>query len=148
MTYHSHMKRHCHHTLPALRRGFTMLEMVAVVLILGMIAAVATSQIFDTANDARKNSARQSLDVIRNAIDLYYQKNGAYPGQKGKDKEFKAEVRTMIRTPFPTCPIGNTNDKVHMEGKSGRLKAGGKKGWRYSKVTGEFIINHKDYATW
>ena len=39
-----------------------------------------------------KNSSRQSLDVIRNAIDYYYQKNGAYPGQTGKEKDFKREV--------------------------------------------------------
>jgi type II secretory pathway pseudopilin PulG len=125
-----------------------MLEMVVVVLILGMIAAVASSRIFDTANDARKNSARQSLGVIRNAIDLYYQKNGEYPGQRGNDKEFKAEVRTMIRTPFPTCPIGNTNDKVHLDPHDHPLSAGGPKGWKYSRGTGEFIINHREYSTW
>jgi general secretion pathway protein G len=142
------MNRRCPPAFILLRHGFTMLELVVVVLILGMIAAIASSQIFDTANDARKNSSRQSLDVIRNAIDLYYQKNGEYPGQKGKDKEFKAEVRTMIRTPFPTCPIGNKNDKVHIEDKPGRLKAGGPKGWRYSKITGEFIINHRNYSSW
>ncbi|MBT4867883.1 MAG: hypothetical protein HON53_22510 [Planctomycetaceae bacterium] len=125
-----------------------MLEMVVVVLILGMIAAVASSQIFDTANDARKNSSRQSLDVIRNAIDLYYQKNGAYPGQSGRGNDFKKEVRTMIRTPFPTCLVGNKNDRVHVERNAGALAPGGPKGWRYSRVTGEFIINHSDYATW
>ncbi len=125
-----------------------MLELVVVVLILGMIAAVASSHIFDTVNDARKNSSRQSLDVIRNAIDLYYQKNGKYPGQTGVEKDFKREVRTMIRTSFPTCPVGNTNDKVHIDGSSNRLSAGGPKGWRYNKTTGEFIINHRNYSSW
>lgn len=136
------------------RHGFTMLELVVVVLILGMIAAVASSQIFDTASDARNNSGRQSLGVIRNAIDLFYQKSGEYPGRrgkgngKGKDKDFKSDLETMLRTPFPSCPVGNTNDEVHIEDKPGQLKAGGHKGWRFSTSNGEFIINHEDYSSW
>ena len=37
------------------RGGFTLIELVVVVLVLGIIASVAAPKMFDTANDAREN---------------------------------------------------------------------------------------------
>lgn len=125
-----------------------MLELIVVVLILGMIAAIASSWVFDTANSARNNSGRQSLAVIRNAIELYRQQNGTYPGQSSGDDRFKRDMATMLRTQFPVCPVGNTNSDVHVAGSDAPLSASGDKGWRYSRKTGEFIINHAKFSSW
>ena len=53
---------------PSARRGFSLVELVIVILILGILAAVAAPRMFNTAGEARTNGTRQSLVVIRNAI--------------------------------------------------------------------------------
>ncbi|MGN6136167.1 MAG: prepilin-type N-terminal cleavage/methylation domain-containing protein, partial [Aureliella sp.] len=58
------------------RKAFSLVELVVVVLILGIIAAVAAPRMFDTAGDARKNSTKSSLAVLRDAIELYKAQTG------------------------------------------------------------------------
>ena len=69
------------------RKAFTLVELVIVVLVLGIIAAIAAPKMFDTANDARQNATRQSLAVIRDAIQLYRAANGALPGDSGTEAD-------------------------------------------------------------
>lgn len=61
------------------RIGFTLIELVIVVLVLGIIAAVAAPGLRDVTTDAREKDTRQSLTTIRNAIELYRATSGSYP---------------------------------------------------------------------
>jgi type II secretion system protein G len=86
------------------RGGFTLIELVVVVLVLGIIASVAAPKMFDTANDARENSTIQSLAVVRDAIELHRAQNGAYPGDLGTEADLKADLKdrpTMRMSRFP-----------------------------------------------
>ena len=78
------------------RRGFTLVELVVVVLVLGIIAAVASPKMFDTTSDARDNSTRTTLSVMRDAIELYKAEVGAYPGDAGTDVDFKADIAPSV----------------------------------------------------
>lgn len=63
------------------QRGFTLVELLVVVIILGILAAVVIPQFADHTEDARLATLDTNLTEMRNAVELYYhQHNGKYPG--------------------------------------------------------------------
>ncbi len=90
-----------------LRKGFSLIEMVIVILILGIIAAVAAPRMFDTATTAEENTTRQQLAVLRNAIEMYRAREGAYPASG----ELPNAMATMLNGPFPAPSIGSVRNE-------------------------------------
>lgn len=64
------------------QRGFTFIELLAVLLILGLLAAVATPQVMKYLGRARTDSARLQVQGLGGAIDLYYLDTGRYPSSQ------------------------------------------------------------------
>jgi len=63
--------------------GFTLIEMLIVVIILGILAMIIIPQINVSSDEARLNTMRTNLATVRNAIELYYhQHNNTYPGAR------------------------------------------------------------------
>ena len=61
-------------------RGFTLIEILIVVVILGILAAIVIPQFTNAAQDANVSSARSQLQTMRSQIELYrVQNNGAIP---------------------------------------------------------------------
>ncbi len=125
------------------RKGFTLVELVVVILVLGIIAAVAAPKMFDTAGDARDNSTIQSLAVVRDAIELHRAQNGAFPGDLGTEADLKADLVLFLKGPFPTNQItAAANDATVAVVSAGTpLSALGAQDWRYDNTTGDLIIN-------
>jgi len=62
------------------RSAFTLVELLIVVVILGILAAVVIPQFSDASTDARLSSLQTNLATIRGQIELYkLQHQGAYP---------------------------------------------------------------------
>ena len=59
--------------------GFTVAELLVVLLIIGLIAAIAVPNISGTVNRAEETALRQNLTVMRRAIDDYFADKGRYP---------------------------------------------------------------------
>ncbi len=87
--------------LRANRSGFTLIEVLIVVIILGVLAAVAIPQFSGSTDDARLASLDTDLAQLRNAIELYYhQHNNFYPGAKhystGNNTTSAAEAESSL----------------------------------------------------
>ncbi len=65
------------------RSGFTLVELLIVVVILGVLAAIAIPQFNTSSEDAKISALDTNLSHLRNAIELYYhQHKQVYPGAK------------------------------------------------------------------
>lgn len=126
------------------RKGFTLVELVVVVLILGILAAVAAPRVFDTAGNARQNGTRQSLVVVRDAIDLYKSQVGTYPPQAS----FATALKPYLKGNFPAVQFGAHQNAAVENSTEGTLTTpSGTGGWIYNESTGDFGINEVPYIT-
>ncbi|MDH5766210.1 MAG: type II secretion system GspH family protein [Gammaproteobacteria bacterium] len=62
-----------------LQQGFTLVELLIVVIILAILAAIVVPQFASSTDDAKVSALDSSLANMRAAIDLYYQQHGSYP---------------------------------------------------------------------
>ena len=62
-------------------KGFTLVELLIVVIILAILAAIVVPQFSSSTVDAKESSLDTTLANMRSALDLYYQQHGGrYPG--------------------------------------------------------------------
>lgn len=128
-----------------LRDGFTLVELVVVVMIIGVLVAIAAPKMVNIMDDATDNAVRQSLSVVRDAIETYAsQHNGNYPSDVDEG-QFKADLANYLRGPFPKSPVGTKTNDVAMSG-ADPLLPDDTTGWMYNGTTGEFIINCSDLS--
>jgi prepilin-type N-terminal cleavage/methylation domain-containing protein len=129
-------------------RGFTLVELVVVILVLEILAGVAAPKMLDTTEAANESSAKKSLSVVRDAIALFSVRNGRPPGSDGNQTTFKNDLASYLRK-FPVLPVGPAaaqDDVVLMEAGAGPAAGDNSptEGWKYYYETGDFIMNvHK-----
>ena len=126
--------------------GFTLVELVIVVLVLGIITAVAAPKMFDTANDARDSATRQSLTVLRDSIELHRAQNGAYPTAAA----ITTALVPFLQGPFPAPQSGANQTATVVASTQAPIVApeAGTDGWAYNQTTGEIRVNDAALVAW
>ena len=65
--------------LARLQHGFTLIELMVVLLIIGVLAALIVPNVLDRADDAKATAAKTDVSNLMQALKLYKLDNGRYP---------------------------------------------------------------------
>lgn len=79
-------------------QGFTLIEVMVVVVILGILASIIVPNIISRPDDAKVVKARQDILTLESALELYKLDNGFYPST---DQGLQALVREPSGEPVP-----------------------------------------------
>jgi len=97
-------------------RGFTLIEILIVVVILGILAAVIIPQFTNAADDASVSSARTQLQTMRSQIELYRSQTGSYPAANGGGVDWTDLTGANYIRSAPTWPNNFTEVYVAASG--------------------------------
>jgi type II secretory pathway pseudopilin PulG len=134
--------------LPTLRRnGFALAELMIIVAILGLLAAVALPQYGSSARRKQCDSVQRTLAEMRAAIDKYWAQHDGFPGPSAEDLERQLTTPTdrkggagelgpyLVGGSLPPNPVSGLAD-VHIV-RSMPPAPRGQSGWLYCPITGE-----------
>jgi len=141
------------------KSGFTLVEILIVVVILGILAAIVIPQFTEASTEAKQNSLMSDLQTIRSQIELYKVQHNDIPPKAASFVAQMTEtsdidgntsgnkVRTGLFQYGPyleRIPINPFNDKADATGKHGAIdpSAGASVGdntgsWEYAETTGQ-----------
>ncbi len=87
------------------RRGFTLLELLVVMAIIGTLLTIAVPRYFRSLQRSREAVLKQDLTTLRETIDRFYGDTGKYP------QSLAVLVEKHYLRSVPVDPIAKTADK-------------------------------------
>lgn len=126
-------------------RAFTLVELLIVVIILGILAAIVVPQFTDASGDAQLSSLQADLGVIRRQIQYYKaQHNGSYPAL-ASFASLMTQKTNSDGTTTGAPALGPYLESVPLNPFMGTSTIGngavGTSAWYYDDVTGTFRAN-------
>jgi len=136
------------------RSGFTLVELLIVVVILAILAAAIIPTFTDSTSDARASTALTNLNVLRGQLQMYrMQHNGLTPSETLLELTKQTDASGAEGTDFgpyllkiPTNPYTNSN-RVRTTSTIPPTAASGESdaGWLYHAASGNIWLDHADH---
>ncbi len=123
------------------RKGFTLIELIAVVVVLAILAGVALPKYFDYAAQAKVSACKGALGGVRSGIANFYA-NAAISGTAAYPTLVEVEtIGTVMQELIPENPYNNSNDVVAAVWNAANPPVSGAAGWNYDAAAGKFWAN-------
>lgn len=105
------------------QQGFTLVELLAVIAIIGVLAAIAVPRFMNATTDAKVAQIQADLRTIDSAVTLYYAANGSYPSYATitADTDYLASVP---KPPTGTYSLDETTHRAEWDGHTADDKDG------------------------
>ncbi len=126
-------------------KGFTLIELIIVLVLISLVAAIAIPKYLDLTTQAKEKALRGNLSNIRGAISMQFSKSildnvAAYPTLNATI--FQGGIMPDdVYTPTNNV-VTSTNDPIA----AGDFTDAG--GWIYNKTTGEIRVNLTGKHDW
>jgi general secretion pathway protein G len=140
------------------QRGFTLIELIVVVTIIGILAGIAVANVRHAQTKAREAALRDDLRTIRSAIDNFYADKQRYPQSLAELKD-QHYIRSIPKDPMtdrtdweevqatvdPSDPNGGQADPTA----TANDQSGGQAGiYDVRSQAGGKSLNGEDYKSW
>ncbi len=142
------------------KKGFTLVEILIVVVILGILAAIVIPQFTDASNEAMENSLRADLQTMRSQIELYKIQHRDQIPDTNSSAEFSAALteKTLINgtvdaagtcgpymRAIPSNPfVDEALQQTIAFGTEAAYPEDGSSGWYFCTDTHDFLANSDD----
>jgi general secretion pathway protein G len=77
-----------------MRRGFSLLELLIVIAILGLLAAIVAPNLMGAADKAKRDTTCLKMSEVKKALDMFKLDNGTYP-------ETEEGLQALVSNPDP-----------------------------------------------
>jgi len=84
-------------------KGFTILEIIAVIVIIGLLWALVATNFIGKVDEARQIDAQAQIGLLGQALDLYRLEKGKYPS----NEEGLKAIQSYLKKELPKDPWGN-----------------------------------------
>ncbi len=143
------------------KRGFTLIELMVVIAIIGLLAAIALPRFANVSDSAKVANVQGNLSSLRTSIAMYHAKNDAYPDLESHHDDLTAVVNTSTdddgepftnffgknkapETPAETGLDNTLNAFEEVVADGNVVKGNGKGGWAYVTTSGDIRANLGD----
>ena len=93
----------------AKRKGFTLVEVLLVVVILGLLAMVAIPRFVQSGTTAKTNACQANVSLLNSQIELYaVTHDNAYPASQAEFDSLILKSKDLFPDGAPACPYGDS----------------------------------------
>ena len=125
-------------------RAFTLIELIAVMVVLAILAGVAIPKMFDYSEQAKISAVKGTLGGVRSGV-ANFRANAAVQGEAAYPTLQELEtLGEVMQEPIPENPFNNSADVQAATWNEANPPVSGNAGWNYDEAEGRFWANSNE----